>query len=134
MRFHQDDRGVRYCDIFPEIAKGDINVTIVYPGTIAAWHRHQKQDDYQIVVKGALKIGVCDKPLKDGGTVKWYYSSERSAKDGSLHITAGLWHGSYNFTNEPAVLIYHITNKWDGADEERMSIEDMGFDWARDMK
>ena len=26
-RFHMDDRGIRYCDIFPEIEKGDINVS-----------------------------------------------------------------------------------------------------------
>jgi len=134
MRFNQDDRGVRYCDIFPEVGKGDINVTVVYPGAIAAWHRHQRQDDYQIVVKGVLKIGVCDKPKSEGGTVKWYFSSERSAKDGAIHIPAGLWHGCYNFTNEPAILIYHITNKWDGTDEERMPVEEMGFDWVREMK
>ena len=134
MRFHQDDRGIRYCDVFPQIGQGDINVTVVYPGTIAAWHRHARQDDYQIVVSGALKIGVCDKPAGEKGGVQWYYLSERSAKDGPIHIPAGLWHGCYNFTNQPAILMYHITNKWDGTDEERMSVEDMGFAWAREVK
>ena len=32
-RFHMDDRGIRYCDIFPEIEKGDINVSIIEPGS-----------------------------------------------------------------------------------------------------
>ena len=53
-RFHMDDRGIRYCDIFPEIEKGDINVSIIEPGAAALWHRHMKQDDYQIVIKGSL--------------------------------------------------------------------------------
>ena len=55
-RFHMDDRGIRYCDIFPEIEKGDINVSIIEPGAAALWHRHMYQDDYQFVIKGSLKI------------------------------------------------------------------------------
>ena len=61
-RFHLDDRGIRYCDIFPEIERGDINVSYIEPGAAALWHRHQIQADYQIVVKGGLKIGVCNLP------------------------------------------------------------------------
>ena len=55
-RFHLDDRGIRYCDIFPEIEKGDINVSYIEPGAAALWHRHQIQADYQIVVKGGLRL------------------------------------------------------------------------------
>ena len=64
-RFHMDDRGIRYCDIFPEIGKGDINVSIIEPGAAALWHRHMHQDDYQIVIKGSLKVGVCNAPYMD---------------------------------------------------------------------
>jgi len=134
MRFHQDDRGIRYCDIFEKMKEGDINITVVYPGAIAAWHRHQRQVDYMIVIKGALKIGICDKPKNEGGKVEWKYLSERSAKDGPVRIEKRLWHGSYNFTNEPAILVYFITQKYDGTDEERMTIEKMGFDWKRQVK
>ena len=31
----------------------------------ALWHRHMKQDDYQIVIKGSLKIGMCNAPYMD---------------------------------------------------------------------
>ena len=134
MRFHQDDRAVRYCDIFEVMKEGDINISIVYPGTIAAWHRHQRQTDYQIVVKGALKIGMCDKPASEGGKVDWRFLSERNASEGPLVIAPGIWHGSYNFTQEPAVLAYFITQKYDGSDEERASVEEMGFDWSRPVK
>ena len=64
-RFHMDDRGIRYCDIFPEIEKGDINVSIIEPGAAALWHRHMHQDDYQIVIKGSLKVGMCNAPYMD---------------------------------------------------------------------
>lgn len=133
LRFHEDDRGVRYCDIFP-IEKGDINAVIIYPGAISAWHRHQLQDDYQVCIKGALKFGLCDKPASEGGTVQWISCSERSAKDGAMFIPRGTWHGHYNFTNEPAIVLYWITNTYDPKDEERMSIEAMGFDWERHVK
>lgn len=181
-RFHQDDRGIRYCDVFPDIESGgDINITKVYPGTVALWHRHRKQADYQFVIKGSLKIGICNLPnfesfpkgwsaaksqyinvkreqlLDDWqnirsksikrddknnleswpdsvGRVEWHYLSENSATNGALFIPTGLWHGCYNFTNEPAYLIYHITNKWDGTDEERMDVEVAGWEYEAKAK
>jgi len=134
MRFHQDDRAVRYCDIFDVMREGDINISIVYPGTIAAWHRHQHQTDYQIVVRGALKIGLCDGAASEGGKVEWKFLSERNANEGPLVIGPKIWHGSYNFTQEPALLVYFITQKYDGSDEERATVEEMGFDWSRPVK
>lgn len=181
-RFHIDDRGTRYCDIFPEIGKGDINVTIVEPGAAALWHRHMFQDDYQFVIKGSLKIGVCNAPYMGGddldnfgmseedasdvydqreqlltnwkelknagqensphlkkwptdeGNVEWHYLSERTAKDGPLYIPRFLWHGCYNYTNESAILIYHVTNKYTGDDEDRLDPFVAGWNYERIVK
>ena len=178
-RFHMDDRGVRYCDIFPEIEKGDINVSIIEPGAAALWHRHMKQDDYQIVIKGSLKVGVCNAPYmdrndlehfglpedqatlcyeqreellenwkelrkaagkdlehwpEDTGVVSWNYLSEKNACTGPLFIPRYLWHGCYNYTNEPAILIYHITNKYDGEDEDRLDPFIAGWPYERQAK
>ena len=177
-RFHMDDRGIRYCDIFPEIEKGDINVSIIEPGAAALWHRHMHQDDYQIVIKGNLKVGVCNAPYmdiddlqhyvdeetaknileerqghlsqwkklredgiekqpllkewpEDEGVCQWFYMSERSACHGPLFIPRYLWHGCYNYTNEQAILIYHITEKYDGTDEERMDPNLALWDYER---
>ena len=186
-RFHMDDRGIRYCDIFPEIEKGDINVSIIEPGAAALWHRHMKQDDYQIVIKGSLKVGMCNAPYmdrndlenfgipeeqanlcyeqrdellkswqelrklsedksikirndvrafiqdwpEDTSEVRWSYLSERNACDGPLFIPRYLWHGCYNYTNEPAILIYHITNKYDGEDEDRLDPFIAGWPYER---
>jgi len=114
MRFHQDDRAIRYCDVFDAMKEGDINISVIYPGAMAAWHRHKNQDDYMFVIRGALKIGLCQDPDINPS---WVYLSERD--DRVLHIPAGTWHGSYNFTNEPAILVYFITQKYDPDDEER---------------
>ena len=181
-RFHIDDRGTRYCAIFPEIEKGDINVTVVEPGAGALWHRHMFQDDYQFVIKGSLKVGMCNAPYMGGddlenfgmseedsssvyeqreelltnwkelqganlsdsvhlkqwptdeGKVEWHYLSERNAKDGPLFIPRFLWHGCYNYTNEPAILIYHVTNKYDGEDEDRLDPFVAGWNYERVVK
>ena len=189
-RFHMDDRGIRYCDIFPEIEKGDINVSIIEPGAAALWHRHMEQDDYQIVIKGSLKVGMCNAPYmdrndlenfgipeeqanlcyeqrdellkswrelrklsedksikirndvrafiqdwpEDTSEVRWSYLSERNACDGPLFIPRYLWHGCYNYTNEPAILIYHITNKYDGDDEDRLDPFIAGWLYERQVK
>ena len=78
-RFHMDDRGIRYCDIFPEIEKGDINISIIEPGAAALWHRHMKQDDYQIVIKGSLKVGVCNAPYMDRNDLEHFGVPEEQA-------------------------------------------------------
>ena len=180
-RFHMDDRGIRYCDIFPEIEKGDINVSIIEPGAAALWHRHEHQDDYQIVIKGSLKVGICnapymdiddlqnfvneetaknifeerqnqlsqwkklrekgieDQPLleewpEDESKCEWFYMSERTACHGPLFIPRYLWHGCYNYSDEPAILIYHITNKYDGEDEDRLDPIVAGWIYERQVK
>jgi len=182
-RFHQDDRGTRYCNLFPQI-KGEVDVTIIEPGAAVLWHRHEHQDDFQIVVKGSLKIGICngvnrkqwhapqmsleeatecdeiDKAWhvmydeywypnvatslasdvmsrfpKTETRCEWYYVSEKSvAKNGPLFIPRGLWHGCYNYTNEPAVLVYYITQKFNPNDEFRGDPWFMGWEWEREVK
>ncbi len=170
-RFHMDDRGIRYCDIFPELGKGDVNVSVIEPGAAALWHRHRHQADYQIVVKGSLKVGMCNLPnlgydaslyrdeevviidkahsdaaadweklrednelwfwSKDDPQIQWHYLSERNANDGALYIPTGLWHGCFNYTNEPAILIYHITTKYNGTDEDRLDPKLAMWDYER---
>jgi dTDP-4-dehydrorhamnose 3,5-epimerase-like enzyme len=126
VRFHQDDRAIRYCDIFP-IEKGDINVSVIPPHRLVAWHRHQKQNDYWFVVKGMLKVGLAD----DEGNVTWKYLSDCCPE--VLEIPKNIWHG-YMSLEEETILIYWITNKYDPSDEERTTIEELGHDWEVPIK
>ena len=61
----------------------------------------------------------------------WHSLSERNASHGPLFIPRYLWHGCYNYTNEQAILIYHITEKYDGTDEERMDPNLAMWDYER---
>lgn len=51
-----------------------------------------------------------------------------------VKIPRGLWHGSYNYTNEPAILVYYITKKWDGSDEDRATVEEMNWEYRTIVK
>src|SRR5256885_13511083 len=71
-RRFDDDRGRRYCDIFPHVT-GDINITYAYPGVTTAWHAHNRQYDEWFCIKGALKVGLAI-PNSDG-TFRWRFIS-----------------------------------------------------------
>lgn len=127
MRFRQDDRAIRYCDVFGAMQEGDINISIIHPGALSAWHRHKNQIDYMFVIQGALKVGLCIEPDKG---ISFEYLSERA--NTVLEIPPGLWHGTYNFTYEPTILVYFITQKYDPNDEERAPTDPML--WERQVK
>ena len=83
--------------------------------------------------------GIKDQPLlenwpADESVVEWYYLSEKNANAGPLFIPRYLWHGCYNYTNEQAILIYHITNKYDGQDEDRLHPLVAGWNYERAVK
>lgn len=135
MRAFKDDRNRAYNDVFPEIGQGDINISRLYPGTIKAFHRHALQDDYWFVIKGDLRA-VLAKEDPTAVTVKYvqtaigdmqivnlaYTVTEHYLSEGDiLHIPRGVWHGLQVLGNEEAIMIYHITTKYNPTqpDEER---------------
>lgn len=132
-RRYDDDRGRRYCDIFPTVT-GDINITHAYPGVTTAWHAHRRQFDEWFVIKGALKVGLAV-PTSDG-TFRWRFVSMSEVDGKVLRILPGVLHGWRNHTNEEAILMYHISEKYDPSnpDEIRYTIEQVGADWSTPTK
>ncbi|TMD23614.1 MAG: hypothetical protein E6I99_05910 [Chloroflexi bacterium] len=132
-RRYDDDRGRRYCDIFGQVT-GDINITHAYPGVVTAWHAHRRQYDEWFVIRGALKVGLA---LPNGdGTYRWRFVS-LSEYDGTvLRILPGVLHGWRNHTAAEAILMYHISEKYDPAnpDEIRYSLKEVGADWSTPAK
>jgi len=128
-RRYNDDRGRRLCDIYDTVT-GDINITYAYPGVTTAWHAHQRQYDEWIVLKGALKVGLA---MSNGdGTYRWKFVS-LSEHDGKvLRILPGILHGWRNHTAQEAILMYHISEKYNPGDpdELRYSIKEVGVDWT----
>jgi dTDP-4-dehydrorhamnose 3,5-epimerase len=135
-RLFDDDRARRACDVFgfaPDGSvdmAGDVNVVWAYPGRTVAWHRHKHQTDHWFVIKGFLKVGLMD----DDRNVRWVYLGENDRK--LLSIPPGVWHGYSVLGDTEMVKIYYITSKYDAQnpDEERMTIEEGGVDWAVQIK
>lgn len=132
-RRYDDDRGRRFADIYGRVT-GDINITYVYPGVTTAWHAHQKQYDEWFVIKGALKVGLA---LPNGdGTYRWKFVSLSQYDGKVLRIPPGVLHGNRNHTGEEAILMYHISEKYnpDNPDELRYTVAEVGADWSTPVK
>jgi dTDP-4-dehydrorhamnose 3,5-epimerase-like enzyme len=131
-RLFDDDRARRACDVFGFTGDGtvnmggDVNITWAYPGRVVAWHRHRSQTDHWFVIKGFLKVGLLD----DDKNVRWVYLGENDRR--VLSIPPGVWHGYMVLGESEATLMYYITSKYDekNPDEERMTVEEGGVDWA----
>ena len=80
IQYHEDDRGQRLLNIFPEV-NGQINITHVNSTShIVAWHRHEIQTDYWYCPKGSFKVGL-GIPKEDGSVyVEWQYLSDKDQK------------------------------------------------------
>lgn len=132
-RRYDDDRARRFCDVFGTVT-GDINITYAYPGVTTAWHAHERQYDEWFVIKGALKVGLA-KPNGDG-TYTWRFVSLSESDGKVLRILPGVLHGWRNHTNQEAVLMYHISEKYDPArpDEIRYAVDQVGADWSTPVK
>ncbi len=128
-RRYDDDRGRRYADIFG-VVTGDINITHAFPGVTTAWHAHERQYDEWFVIKGSLKVGLA---VPDGnGSFRAAFVSLSEYDGKVLRIPPGVLHGWRNHTNAEAILMYHISEKYnrDAPDELRYSVQEVGADWS----
>lgn len=94
------------------------NISKSYPGMIRAWHRHARsQNDYFIVLKGALKICVFDE--QTGELTEVILSGDRLQ---ILRVPGKYWHGTKCVSNKPSLALYFVNNLYDykNPDEERL--------------
>ena len=124
-RVHDDDRRKGTFDVF-STPRGDINYSFIYPGAIAAWHRHKKQTDYWHVLRGSLKVGLYDERAKKLTFVYLHDGDRRT-----LVIPPFIWHGWRNLDPVETILSYYITEKYDAKnpDEDRAPVGSFGEDW-----
>jgi dTDP-4-dehydrorhamnose 3,5-epimerase len=127
MENYCDERGWALFDVFPMVEKGQINYSIVYPGVVKAWHRHRRQWDHWCVLHGNARIGLYDPETKKATT---HYLGER--RPVVLSIPPGVWHGMTPVGNEPAGLLYFVSEKYDpkDPDEERAPWDAFGYSWT----
>ncbi len=124
-----DDRGWSLMNQLQGVLspKGQVNFSTQYPGVIKAWHRHKKQTDFWLVLRGHLKVGVHRQT--DGAAWACVTGEKRP---GTVIIPPTLWHGAATVGPESAGLLYFVSEAYDPAnpDEERMDHDGFaGFPW-----
>ena len=128
MRTHADPRRLFLGDLF-DTPDGDVNLVRLYPGSVCAWHRHQKQTDRLFCVTGAVRIGLIRMPegysIHSPYPVEWFVLDERSP--GPLTIPPDTWHG-YGAITDPCILLQYNTPKYNPADEERQPLKKLPWD------
>ena len=132
---HADERGylmelLRSDDpIFTKF--GQAYVSMNYPGVVRAWYYHQKQDDFFVVVRGMIKVGLYD--AREGsptrGEVNEFYLGENS--NIVLKIPVGVMHGYKTVGTEPSLLINFPSEVYDAKDEYRLpwDTDQIPFNW-----
>jgi len=139
---HADERGflmelLRNDDsIFTKF--GQCYVAMNYPGVVRAWHWHEKQDDFFVVVKGMIKAGLCD--MREGsptrGEVNELYLGENN--NILLKIPIGVAHGYKTIGVEPSLLINFPSKAYsrEEPDEYRLpwNTDQIPFDWEIEFK
>ncbi len=139
---HADERGylmelLRSDDeIFNKF--GQCYVSMNYPNVIRAWHWHQKQDDYFVVVKGMIRVGLCD--MREGsptrGEVNEFYLGENN--DIVLKIPVGVAHGYKTVGVEPSLLVNFTSEVYnrEEPDEQRLpwDTDQIPFNWEIEFK
>lgn len=120
MRQFKDTRGKSWFDVFP--IKEQIDITHNYKGTIRAFHRHQKKEEWMFVILGEFKF-VLTNPLEI------IYASQGE----TIKIGPNRWHG-YQALTEGIVMEYG-TEKHDleNPDDER-EVWDKFNNWEKEKK
>ena len=112
---------------------GQCYVSMNYPGVVRAWHYHEKQDDFFVVVKGMIKVGLYD--MREGspsrGEVSEYYLGDNN--NIVLKIPVGVAHGYKTVGVEPSLLVNFPSEMYnrEEPDEHRLpwDTDQIPFDW-----
>lgn len=119
MKISADDRRTAWLEVFKgSNMPGDLTVTWVEPGAILAWHRHEFQEDWMLVLSGSLKVGAWQGTIERVFAQTWETMTPKRPQP--LVIPAGWWHGYENIGHEPCLLLTYVTQPYNKDDEFRM--------------
>ena len=139
---HADERGflmelLRNDDpIFSKF--GQCYVSMNYPGVVRAWHWHQKQDDFFVVVSGMIKVGLYD--MREGSPTRGE-ANELYLGDNNnivLKIPPGVVHGYKTIGVAPSLLVNFPSELYnrEQPDEFRLpwNTDQIPFNWEIEFK
>ena len=111
-----DTRGRSHFDIFPGLDKGQVNIGMVHPGVVKAFHYHKLQWDHWFCPVGNLHVicvtpkGEVDDQHVDNYDVRHFYIGEHNPV--VLHIPPMTWHGYTGLGTDKNLLLYWVTEEY----------------------
>lgn len=127
MNSTHDDRGQSWWNVFPAGEHGarQINLSWMHPGAIKGLHAHKLQYDYWFCAAGALLVITAE---RDNVPIEQVRRRVLYPGDPFICIEPGLWHGCRALGNQPALLVYGVTEKYDPKepDEQRLPWDHFG--------
>jgi dTDP-4-dehydrorhamnose 3,5-epimerase len=138
LQTHSDERGffrelIRVSDEFFAEGFGQWGHSLMFDGVIKAWHLHRIQTDWWYVVRGVLRVGLCDL-RRDSPTYKtvmdFLMGDLQPAR--VIKVPPGVAHGCKTIQG-PVDLFYVTSQVYDPADELHLSYNDprIDFDWLK---
>ena len=139
---HADERGflmelLRSDDpIFTKF--GQCYVSMNYPGVVRAWHWHQKQDDFFVVVSGMIKVGLYD--MREGSPTRDEVNELYLGDNNNivLKIPPGVVHGYKTIGVAPSLLVNFPSELYNREQPDEYSLPwntaDIPFNWEIEFK
>lgn len=123
MRSYKDTRGKSWYDIISEV-NGQIDITVNYPGTIRAFHWHDKKTEWMFVVTGEVKFVLTDPK-------EVIYASQGEC----VKIDPHRWHGYQVLGDKEAIVLEYADKKHDvdNPDDERKPYQTFDL-WEKERK
>jgi dTDP-4-dehydrorhamnose 3,5-epimerase len=120
-------------ELFSEF--GQVYVTTTYPTVVKAWHKHLKQSDNVVCVRGMIKLALYD-PREDSSSFKEVNQFYLGVHNPLLvQIPPNIYHGWMCVSDEEAMIVNIPTEVYDyeNPDEQRLDPHenDIPYDWRR---
>jgi dTDP-4-dehydrorhamnose 3,5-epimerase len=124
MRNFKDTRGKSWYDLVPEM-DGQIDITVNYPGTIRAFHWHDKKIEWMFIVEGEVKFVLTD-PMET------IYATQGDC----VKIEPHRWHGYQALGDKQVIVLEYADKKHDveNPDDERKPYNSFGEEWKKEKK
>lgn len=114
---------------------GQVYITTTYPGVVKAWHKHEKQTDNVVCVRGMIKLALYD-PREKSSTFKEINQFYLGVHNPMLvQIPPDIYHGWMCISEEEAIIVNIPTEiyNYKNPDEQRLDPHenDIPYEWRR---
>jgi dTDP-4-dehydrorhamnose 3,5-epimerase len=115
---------------------GQAYASLNYPGVVRAWHWHEKQTDFWVVLSGMIKAACYDRrsDAPTFGEVNEFFLGDNNRT--MLIIPPGVAHGYKTIGDNPSLLVNFTTEPYDRnqPDEQRIPYDSPDIPYSWDIK